>query len=100
MDSIQPVESQAMVGLGSSGLSANKGVLIYKQKANDNPVNTVGKGGKTGSKVSMTELRNFLITLLEENPNGMTIKVTYCTALFFELGYILLYGDWSLCFYL
>ena len=100
MDSIQPVESQAMVGLGSSGFSANKGVLIYKQNANDTPVNTVAKEGKTGSKVSMTELRNFLITLLEENPNGMTIKVTYCTTLFFELGYILLCEDWSLCFYL
>ena len=94
VDSIQPVESQAMVGLGSSGLSANKGVLIYKQNANDTPVNTVAKEGKTGSKVTMTELRNFLITLLEENPNGMTIKVTYCSTLFFELGYILLCGDW------
>ena len=72
-DSVQLAESQAM---GISGYSANDGFSIYKKSVNNTPINTTIEDGKTGSKVNMTEFRNFLITLLQDNPKGMTIKVT------------------------
>lgn len=70
---ITEAKSQAM---GVSGHSNNKRVSIHKQTSNDTPINCRAGDGKSGSKVNMAEFRNFLITLLQDNPKGMTIKVT------------------------
>lgn len=56
------------------GPLANKGPPIQKDRTRTPAATAGADSGKTGSAANLTDLRNFLIALLLENPKGVTIK--------------------------
>lgn len=66
-------------------LATGRSTSVVQKDSTPSPTTTTPETGgpvKTGGVVSAVELRNCLITLLTENPKGMTIKVCgLCTCL-------------------